>query len=163
MMRASVVLIGLTITLASGCASPPAPPRPTHGLVDAVGRLVVVASGQARFMVIEHRTERGRTFDEIVKWTPYSWLRPLIALVHEDINQIPVRGGRCAPSTRAGPSPPPSTRFVALLASSRTRKAQRDVVVAPVGFDPRCDLKGLRPGVLRRGLAGWLPPRLSSA
>jgi hypothetical protein len=64
-----------------------------HDLVDTVGRLVVVASGQARFMVIEHSTEPGRTFDEItfdemVKWTPYSWLRPLIARVHEGINQI---------------------------------------------------------------------------
>jgi hypothetical protein len=68
-----------------------------------------------------------------------------------------------APSTRTGPCPPPSARFVAPLASSRTRKAQRDVVVAPVGFDPRCGLKGLRPGGLRRGLAGWLPPRLSRA
>ena len=26
--------------------------------------------------------------DEIVKWTPYFWLRPLVPLLHEGINQI---------------------------------------------------------------------------
>jgi hypothetical protein len=57
-------------------------------LLDRVGRVVVVVSGQTRFTVVEHSTEPGRTFDEIVKWTPYFWLRSLVPLVHEGINQI---------------------------------------------------------------------------
>ena len=99
-----MVLIGLMITLASRCASPPAPPRPTHGLVDAVGRLVVVASGQARFMVIEHRTEPGRTFDEMAStrspwWTAGPW---------EEICSI--RGRSWPMSSHGGSMPADSSR-----------------------------------------------------
>jgi hypothetical protein len=55
---------------------------------ERAGRLVVVASGPSRFMIVEHSTEPGRTLDQIVKWTPYFWLRSLVPLVHEGINQL---------------------------------------------------------------------------
>jgi hypothetical protein len=86
MMRVLGVL--LAAALISGCASAPPASPPSHPLLDRVGRVVVVVSGQTRFTVVEHSAEPGRTFDEIVKWTPYFWLRPLLPLLHEGINQI---------------------------------------------------------------------------
>jgi hypothetical protein len=86
MMRVHGVL--LAAALISGCASAPTASPPSHPLLDRVGRVVVVVSGQTRFTVVEHSAEPGRTFDEIVKWTPYFWLRPLLPLLHEGINQI---------------------------------------------------------------------------
>src|SRR5262249_10145119 len=85
-MRAVAVL--LAAALSSGCASAPAPASSFPRQLDRVGRLVIVTSGQTRFMIVEHSTEPGRTLDEIVKWTPYVWLRSLLPLVHEGINQL---------------------------------------------------------------------------
>ena len=85
-MRAVAVLF--TAALVWGCASAPAPPPPSSPVLERAGRLVVVASGPARFMVVEHSAEPGRTLDQIVKWTPYFWLRALVPLVHEGINQL---------------------------------------------------------------------------
>ena len=86
MMRALAVLLTAALTL--GCASAPAPSPSPSPLGARVGRVVVVVSGQTRFTVVEHSAEPGRTFDQIVKWTPYFWLRSLVPLVHEGINQI---------------------------------------------------------------------------
>jgi hypothetical protein len=85
-MRAVAVL--LTAALFWGCASAPVPPPPSPPVVERVGRLVVVTSGPSRFMIIEHSAEPGRTLDQIVKWTPYFWLRSLVPLFHEGINQL---------------------------------------------------------------------------
>jgi hypothetical protein len=83
-----IVLVVLVTTLFWGCASTPAPPPPSSPVLGRMGRLVVVASGPARFTIAEHSAEPGRTLDQIVKWTPYFWLRSLVPLVHEGINQL---------------------------------------------------------------------------
>jgi hypothetical protein len=51
-----------------------------------------VASGESRFSVIEYSAEPGRAFDEILSWTPYRWLGPLVALVHDGINTLVAPG-----------------------------------------------------------------------
>jgi hypothetical protein len=83
-----VVAVLLTAALFYGCAAATAAPPTASPPLDRVGRLVVVASGPARFTVVEHSTEPGRTLDQIVKWTPYFWLRYLVPLVHEGISQL---------------------------------------------------------------------------
>jgi hypothetical protein len=83
-----VVTVPLIAALLWGCASAPTPPPPSALVHERAGRLVVVASGPSRFMIVEHSAEPGRTLDQIVKWTPYFWLRSLVPLVHEGINQL---------------------------------------------------------------------------
>lgn len=85
-MVGAVLLLALT----AGCASkaPPAAPNPTVRPVAAVQRVAVVGSGESRLAVVEHRSEPGRTFEEVVKWTPHQWLRPLGGLVHAGINWL---------------------------------------------------------------------------
>jgi hypothetical protein len=79
----------LALASAWGCAaSPVAPPRPSVRALDSVRGVAIVASGETRFTIVEHRAEPGRTFDQVVKWTPYAWLRPLGALVHSGINWV---------------------------------------------------------------------------
>jgi len=85
----SVIQIALTLAAASGCAAPaPLPSNPSIHRLQAVRRLTIVASGESRFAVIEYSAEPGRTFDEVLKWTPYRWLSPLVALVHDGINAL---------------------------------------------------------------------------
>jgi hypothetical protein len=83
-----VVVVLSTAALFWGCASAPVPPPAFPPVLERAGRLVVIASGPSRFAIVEHSAEPGRTLEQIVKWTPYFWLRSLVPLVHEGINQL---------------------------------------------------------------------------
>jgi len=88
-MYAFVIPVVLSIVVASGCAGPvPLPSNPSTRPLQAVRRLTIVASGESRFAVVEYSPEPGRTFDQIIKWTPYRWLGPLVELVHDGINAL---------------------------------------------------------------------------
>jgi hypothetical protein len=89
------VAVMLVLGLLSGCAPPPPPAPPVARPADGVRRLAIVASGDTKFTVVEHRSEPGRTFDEVAKWLPYGWLRPLGALIHSGINSL-IDSGRGA-------------------------------------------------------------------
>jgi hypothetical protein len=93
MLRAVIVTPVLSIVL--GCASSAPPARPTARPIDGVRRVAIVGAGDSKFTVVEHRSEPGRTFDEVVKWTPHQWLRPFGALVHAGINWL-LDSGRAA-------------------------------------------------------------------
>src|SRR5262249_26113760 len=87
------IQIGLTLFPASGCAAPvPSPSNPSIHRLQVVRRLTIVASGESRFAVIEYSAEPGRTFDEVLRWTPYRWLGPLVALVHDGISTLAAPG-----------------------------------------------------------------------
>lgn len=152
-MRATAVL--LAAALFSGCASAPAPPPSSRQQFDRVGRLVVVASGQARFMIVENSTEPGRTLDEIVKWTPYFWLRYLVPLVHEGINQLVALDDR-AVAGRDLDRVSPRSVVGETLARQLQASGQFGVVQAlprePIGEDRRRADAFMRVSVSRWGL-----------
>jgi hypothetical protein len=78
----------LAVLIAWGCASV-APPRTTARPFDDVRRLAIVTSGDSAFAFVPHRSEPGRTFDEILAWYPYGpALRPLARLVHRGISSV---------------------------------------------------------------------------
>jgi hypothetical protein len=85
----------LALLVVSGCASSVPPTPPTARPAEGARRIAVVATGDSKFTVVEHRSEPGRTFDEVVKWTPYQWLRPLGALVQSGVNWL-LDSGRAA-------------------------------------------------------------------
>ena len=84
-------LLALFIVLSCvGCASSraPSPPPQAHPLGD-IQRLAIVSVGASGVALVEHRSEPGRTFDEIAKWHPYGVaFRPLVGLVHRGINSV---------------------------------------------------------------------------
>lgn len=41
-------------------------------------RVAIVAAGDSKFTVVEHRSEPGRTFDEVVKWTSEDAVRDVM-------------------------------------------------------------------------------------
>ena len=89
MKKAFAVLVVLAMFPVGGCASSSPAPHPSPRTFDNVRRLAIVASGETRFAVLEHSSEPGRTFDEILKWNPYrAVLAPLMRLVHQGINTI---------------------------------------------------------------------------
>ncbi|PYN95754.1 MAG: hypothetical protein DMD89_18950 [Candidatus Rokuibacteriota bacterium] len=87
MKKAFAVLVVLAMFPVGGCASSSPAPHPSPRTFDNVRRLAIVASGETRFAVLEHSSEPGRTFDEILKWNPYrAVLAPIMRLVHQGIN-----------------------------------------------------------------------------
>jgi hypothetical protein len=90
MARPFIGLLTLTLILASACA-----PAPTRGAVpvsnvrslEGVRRLSIISFDAASFTLVEHRSQPGRTLDEVLSWHPYgAALRPLAALVHRGVN-----------------------------------------------------------------------------
>jgi hypothetical protein len=73
-----------------GCASSraPSPAAQAHPLGD-IQQLAIVSVGASSVALVEHRSEPGRTFDEILAWHPYgAALRPLASLVHKGISSV---------------------------------------------------------------------------
>jgi hypothetical protein len=154
-MRAVAVL--LTAALFWGCASAPASPPSSPPLLERVGRLVVVTSGPSRFVVVEHSAEPGRTLDQIVKWTPYFWLRSLVPLLHEGVNQLVALDSKAvAGKDLEGISPRSvvgDTLTRRLLASGQFTEI-RALPREPVGEERRRTDAFIRVSVSRWGLVG---------
>jgi hypothetical protein len=76
-MRTRLLSLGLALVIAAvaGCASsaPPPPPasRPTTDALDGVRRVVLVASGESQFTVVQGSKEPGPELEEVLKWLPY--------------------------------------------------------------------------------------------
>ena len=153
MMRAVTVLA--TAALFWGCASAPAPPPLSPPVLGRVGRVVVVASGPSRFMIIEHSVEPGRTLDQIVKWTPYFWLRSLVPLVHEGINQLVALDDKAVAGRdleRINPRSVVSDTLTGRLQASGQFTEIRALTREPVGEDRRRADAFVRVSVARWGL-----------
>lgn len=142
MKRAVAVLLVLVLAALSGCASS-APARQAGRPFDDVRRLTIVVSGESQFAVLAHSAEPGRTFDTLLKWTPYATLlKPIADLVHQAINWLMAsdRKTDAAGDLRDVSPPAVVTRAFeeTLRASGRfddVRTAQRE----PVGEDRRRD------------------------
>ena len=118
MFKIVAAMFGLFVV--SGCASSAPPIPPVAGPPAGVRRIAIVATGESKFTVVEHRSEPGRTFDEVVKWTQYQWLRPLGALVHSGISWLRDSGHAAATASDvAGVAP----RVVVAEALSRRLQA----------------------------------------
>src|SRR5262245_62001909 len=90
-MRRSLLLLAVGVLSLWGCAqSATVPPsRPVPRPFDDVRRVVIIASGDSRFTVVERSAEPARAFDEILKHNPYgTTLRPVFALLHQGINWL---------------------------------------------------------------------------
>ena len=88
MIYARATLLAVTLLALSGCGSSPLP-RPSARPFDDVRRLTIVASGASVFTLVEHRSEPGRTIDEVLAWHPYgAMLRPLATLMHRGISSV---------------------------------------------------------------------------
>ena len=90
MPRALFALFILGLLALPGCASSPPPaPQSSARPLDDVRRLAIVSAGASSFTLVQHRSEPGRTLDEVLAWHPYgAALRPLAALVHRGINSV---------------------------------------------------------------------------
>jgi len=106
-----------------------------------VRRVSVVVSGESRFTVLEHSAEPGRTFDEVLSWTPYkSLLQPLAVLLHKGINWLLESDStEAAGRDLAGISPKAavSIAFAQALAASEQFQEIRMLEREPVGEDRR--------------------------
>ena len=149
-----VVAVLLTAALFWGCASAPAPPPPAPPVLERVGRLVVVASGPSRFMIVEHSAEPGRSLDQIVKWTPYFWLRSLVPLFHEGINQLVALDDKAVPGEleRINPRSVVGDTLTRRLQASGQFAEIRALPREPVGEDRRRADAFIRVSVARWGL-----------
>lgn len=136
---AAILLVLVTVPV-WGCASSVHPPRLTAHPFPTVRRVAVVASGESAFTVIEHRAEPGRTFDEVVKWTPYQWLRPLGPLVHAGINWLLDLGRTVSTAADVGGISPRlivSQVFARRLQSSGSFEEVRTLESEPIGEERR--------------------------
>jgi hypothetical protein len=136
----AAVLLVLAIVPVWGCASSTPTPRPTARPFDTMRRVAIVASGDSKFTVVEHRAEPGRTFDEVVKWTPYQWLRPLGPLVHAGINWLLDLGRTASTAPDAWGISPRSIVTEVLtrrLQSSGSFEEVRTVESEPIGEERR--------------------------
>jgi hypothetical protein len=144
--HALVALVVLIVASLSGCASS-APPAladarpPDARPFDGVRRIAIVVTGESRFTVLEHSAQPGRTFDEVLRWTPYqSLLQPLAVLVHQGINWL-LQSDRAETTGRklAGISPGATVgdAFAGSLAASDQFQEIRLLDREPVGEDRR--------------------------
>jgi len=135
------ILLVLLVGSLWGCASSAPPPQPAARPFDNVRRLAVVVTGDSRFTVLEHSAEPGRTFDEVLGWTPYkSLLQPLAALLHKGINWLLESDStEAAGRDLAGISPKAavSIAFAQALAASEQFQEIRMLEREPVGEDRR--------------------------
>ena len=68
--------LAVVMCVTSGCASTPAPaPRPAGAALDGVRRIVVVSSGDSRFVTVQPGSKTPRALDEVMKWLPYVSLK----------------------------------------------------------------------------------------
>jgi len=83
----------LLIALAAGCASasptPAARPRLSGAALDDVRRVVVVASGESRFAVLDQSKEPGREFGDVMKWLPFrEIIEPIARAVYSGVTSL---------------------------------------------------------------------------
>ena len=136
-----IALLALVLGSLWGCASSAPPSRPAARPFDHVRRVAVVVTGDSRFTVLEHRAEPGKTFDEVLGWTPFkSLLQPLAMLAHRGINWL-VESDRAASAGRdvAGISPRAavSIAFAQTLAASEQFQEIQMLEREPVGEERR--------------------------
>jgi hypothetical protein len=89
MPRAAVLWLLLVHAVAAGCAArAAAPPAPTAAAARVeVRRVAIVGAGESRFTVTENSAEPGKSFEELLSWSPmWAAFRPLAELVHRGIN-----------------------------------------------------------------------------
>src|SRR5882724_13228140 len=138
-----MTLLVLLVGSLWGCASSAPPPQPAARPFDNVRRLAVVVTGESKFTVLEHSAEPGRTFDQILAWTPNpykSLFQPFVELLHQGINWLLAsdhaeRAGR----NLAGISPTAavSIAFAETLAASEQFREIQMLEREPVGDDRR--------------------------
>ena len=88
MKHGVAVLLVLVLAALSGCASS-ASVRRAGRPFDDVQRLTIVVAAESQFTVVYDSAEPGRTFDALLKWTPYATLlKPVADLVHQAINWL---------------------------------------------------------------------------
>ena len=146
-MIQQIVLVAFVAVALFGCASSTQPSRqpspPAARPFDNVRRLAVVVTGESKFTVLEHSAEPGRTFDQILAWTPNpykSLFQPFVELLHQGINWLLAsdhaeRAGR----NLAGISPTAavSIAFAETLAASEQFREIQMLEREPVGDDRR--------------------------
>jgi len=136
-----MTLLVLLVGSLWGCASSAPPPQPAARPFDNVRRLAVVVTGDSRLTVLEHSAEPGRTFDEVLSWTPYkSLLQPLAVPLHKGINWLLESDStEAAGRDLAGISPKAavSIAFAQALAASEQFQEIRMLEREPVGEDRR--------------------------
>ena len=88
---AAAVALVLIAGVLTGCASSAPPPGPPHAAapIEDVRRLVVVASGESRFAVVEGSNDSARILDDVMKWLPHKTiLAPIAQALHRGITWL---------------------------------------------------------------------------
>jgi hypothetical protein len=150
----SLVLM-LVMAAVTGCASsPPAPsPRPTADVLDGVRRIVIVASGESRFVIVHTSEEPGREFDEITKWLPYKDIVvPIARAVYWGITWL-------LDTARASDTVPPGVAPGAVVADAFARRVQVsggpfDQIVA-MDREPVGEARRNADAILRLSVPSW--------
>ena len=155
MKHAVAVLLVAILAALSGCASS-APARQASRPFDDVRRLTVVVSGESQFAVLEHSAEPGRTFDALLKWSPYgTLLKPIADLVHQAINWLVASDRKADAAGDLRDISPPlvvATAFEETLRASGRFDEVRTARREPAGQDRRRDDVVLRLTVPAWGL-----------
>jgi hypothetical protein len=155
LLRRLSALLTVVSCFALGCASAPAPspPAPPRPLAD-VRQLAIVSAGASNVALVEHRSEPGRTLDEILAWHPYgAALRPLASLVHRGINSV-LKVDQQAALNRALDDVAPADIVVEAMARRLRAAGSFDDVRTPHG-EPVGDERRAGEAVIRVTVTAW--------
>lgn len=145
--------LALLIGAMTGCvSSPPASPSRPAVALDDVRRVVVVASGESRFVVMQEKQEPGRVFDEVLKWLPYKEIVvPIAHAVYWGITRL-IDAERVSAIAPRDVSP----GTVVAEAFARTLRLNRafDEIV-PVDREPVADARRNVDAIVRLGVPSW--------
>jgi hypothetical protein len=156
-MRNSLQSLGLVLVIVAitGCvSSPPAPsPRPTADALDGVRRIVIVASGESQFAVVQGSKEPGPEFEQVTKWLPYKDIVvPIARAVYWGITWF-------LDAARASDTVPPGVTPSAVVADAFARTVQVsggpfDQIVA-IDREPVGEARRNADAILRLSVPSW--------
>ena len=154
-LPAAAWALGLALTIAAmtGCvSSPPAPPSRAAVALDDVRRVVVVASGESRFVVVQEKKDPGRVFDEVLKWLPYKEIVvPIAQAVYWGITWLMDADRVSAVAPR---DVTPGAVVAEAFARTLQRKSAFDEIV-PMSREPVGDARRNVDAIVRLGVPAW--------
>jgi hypothetical protein len=142
------------VLLLTGCATsaPSPPPRPSVSApLDGIRRVVVVASGESRFAVVQGNAEPTRAFDEVVKWLPYKdILVPIAQALRWGINWLIESDAASKAPRDVTPAAVVAHSFARTLMASSSMEQ-----IVPMAREPVGDARMSADAIVRVSVPAW--------
>ena len=154
-VSASTTWSFVVVVLLTGCASaapPPPPPPSVSAPLDGIRRVIVVASGESKFAMVQgNTTEPTRVFDEVVKWLPYrDILIPIAQVLRWGINWLMESDAASKAPRDVTPAAVVANAFARTLMAS----SAMDQIV-PMAHEPVGDARANADAIVRVSVPAW--------